>query len=437
MAKTNFDPPDLVRSRLAPRRQLFAWAMFDFANSGYTTVVLTAIFSAYFVNVVAGSADGSGTFYWTLAIGLANLVVLVSAPVLGAMADGSGHKKRFLFFSATGCVTFTLLLATVGPGDLVPGMVLVSLATIMFSAGENFIAAFLPEISPPEHMGRVSGFGWGLGYLGGIAVLGVCLAYVSWASGQQQTAEQYVPITMLITGSCFALAASVTFIYLPERAPRTPVDSIRTYVLVGFRRTLDTIKKSRRFRDLWWALSAMAVYQCGIYTVVVLAAVYASEVMGFTTSETIVIILVVNLTAAAGAFLFGQIQDRLGSVRSLQAVLLLWVAALLIINYSEGRGGFWWAANLIGLAMGASQSGGRALVGRFSPVDHAAEFFGLWGLATKFSAIVGPLVYGGIMLLTRGDHNSALLATTGFFVLGLVILGLVDEVRGQRAAKPG
>jgi len=409
--------------------------MFDFANSGYATVVLSTIFSAYFVGVVAGGGNGSGTFYWTLAIGLANLVVLLSAPVLGAIADNSANKKRFLVATTVLCILFTALLATVGKGDVVYGMVVIAIATVMYSSGENFIAAFLPEIAPPDYMGRVSGYGWALGYVGGIVVLAMCLAYINHATADGRTAEEYVPVTMLITAATFAVAASVTFLLLPERATKRSVTSFRKYINNGFREVGHTLRKTRLYTDLWRALLAMAMYHCGIYTVVVLAAVYAGEALGFTTQETIKVILLVNITAAVGALLFGHIQDRLGSVRSLQAALLLWIAALLTIAFVGSRTGFWLAANLIGLAIGASQSGGRALVGRFSPVSHSAEFFGLWGLATKLSAIIGPLAYGGITLLTRGNHTLALLITVMFFVAGLIILTTVDERRGRAAAE--
>lgn len=411
--------------------------MFDFANSGYTTVVLTTVFSAYFVKAIAGPDDGSGnsTFFWTLAMSIANLVVLSTAPVLGAIADFSGLKKRFLAITAFTCVVFTALLATVKPGEVSYGLLLVIVATIMFSSGENFIAAFLPEISPPEHMGRISGYGWSLGYVGGILVLALCLAYITWARANGQAADQYVPATMLITAASFAIAALPTFILLPERAPHQSLPQGESYIRVGFGRVIDTFQNSRHYNDLWRALSAMAVYHCGIYTVVVLAAVYASEVMGFSTSDTIRLIMVVNVTAAVGAFIFGWLQDRFGSVRSIQAVLVLWVIALLMVVFIHDQVGFWVAANLIGISMGASQSGGRALIGQFSPVDQAAEFFGFWGLATKLSAIIGPLAYGLITVASHGDHQVALLATTLFFVIGLVLIHGVNETRGQQAAR--
>lgn len=414
--------------------------MFDFANSGYTTVVLTAVFNAYFVAVVAGRGEdgnGTGTLLWTVALGIANLLILLSAPVLGAIADFGAHKKRFLLASTGGCVLFTAALASVGEGDIATGMLFVILATFMFGTGEDLIAAFLPEIASPRDMGRISGYGWSLGYIGGLLVLGVCLAYVHWAEARGQSATQFVPVTMLITAVAFAAAATPTFLWLRERAQPQPRPPGAGYVRIGFTRVRETWQHARQFRDLFRFLITLAVYYCGIHTVIVLAAVYAQEVMGFATRDTILLILVVNVTAALGAFGFGFAQDRLGSVRTLTVTLLVWVAALVLAYFIETRAGFWVVANLVGIALGSSQSAGRALVGQFSPLARSGEFFGLWGLAGKSAAIVGPLSYGVITYLSRGNHRLALLATAAFFVAGLVLLWRVDERRGRAAAQAG
>lgn len=433
----NSDPPAVPP---ATRREIFAWAMFDFANSGYTTVVLTAVFNAYFVAVVAGPGEdgnGTGTLLWTVALGIANLLILLSAPVLGAIADFGAHKKRFLLASTSGCVLFTAALASVGEGDVASGMLFVILATFMFGTGEDLIAAFLPEIAAPRDMGRISGYGWSLGYIGGLLVLGVCLAYVHWAEARGQSAAQFVPVTMLITAVAFAAAATPTFLWLRERARPQPRPAGAGYVRIGFARVRQTLQHARQFRDLFRFLITLAVYYCGIHTVIVLAAVYAQEVMGFSTRDTILLILVVNVTAALGALGFGFMQDRLGSVRTLTITLLVWVAALVLAYFIETRAGFWVVANLVGIALGSSQSAGRALVGQFSPLARAGEFFGLWGLAGKSAAIVGPLSYGVITYLSRGNHRLALLATAAFFVAGLILLWRVDERRGRAAAQAG
>ncbi|HEX2278023.1 MAG TPA: MFS transporter, partial [Candidatus Tectomicrobia bacterium] len=216
MATERHNCRDSPSSSPVTRRELFAWAMYDFANSGYTTVVLTTIFNAYFVGVVAGGAGGlpggTGTLLWTVAVSIPNALVLLSAPVLGAIADHYAAKKRLLLITTTGCVLCTALLALAGPGDVKLAMGLVVLSNLTFATGENLIAAFLPEISHRERMGRVSAYGWALGYFGGLVVLGLCLAYVAWAQRRGLDSTQYVPVTMLIVAAVFALAATPTFL---------------------------------------------------------------------------------------------------------------------------------------------------------------------------------------------------------------------------------
>jgi len=412
--------------------------MYDFANSGYTTVVLTAIFNAYFVSVVAGEgADhgGRATLLWTVATSITNLLVLLTAPVIGAIADHGAHKKRFLFVTTAGCVIFTAMLALIGRGDVWLGMGLLILSAFMFHSSEDLIAGFLPEIAAPQDMGRVSGYGWSLGYVGGLLVLGLCLLYVQYAQARGADVTEYVPVTMLITAAAFALAAAPTFLWLRERAVPQPLPRGHNYLTVGFARVRDTLRHVRRYRDLFRFLITLAIYYCGIYTVIVLAAVYAQQVMGFGTQETIILILVVNVTAAVGAFGFGLVQDRLGSVRTLGLTLAIWVVALVMAYIIETRAGFWVVANLVGIALGSSQSAGRALVGLFSPTGRAAEFFGLWGFAGKSASIVGPLVYGAIAFLTLGNQRLALVSTTSFFIVGLLLLFTVDEKRGRAAAQ--
>lgn len=412
--------------------------MYDFANSSYTTVVLTAIFNAYFVAMVAGEGpdkDGYGTLLWTVATSITNFLVLASAPVIGAIADHGAHKKRFLAASTIACVLFTAALALVGTGDVLLGMTLLVLSAFAFHTGEDLIASFLPEIARPQDMGRISGYGWSLGYVGGLLVLGLCLGYVTWARGRGLPATHYVPVTMLITAAAFALASAPTFLWLRERARPQSLPPGRGYLGIGFARVRETLAHAQRHRDLFRFLATLTVYYAGIYTVIVLAAVYAKRVMGFEDDELIWLILVVNVTAAAGAAGFGLLQDRLGSVRTLLVTLIVWVAALVLAYVTETRTGFWVVANLVGLALGSSQSAGRALVGLFSPPARAAEFFGLWGLAGKLAGVIGPLTYGLIAWASHGNHRLALLSTGLFFLVGLALLLTVNEARGRAAAQ--
>jgi UMF1 family MFS transporter len=426
-----------LRKNLAPGvepREVLSWAFYDFANSGYTTVVITAVFSAYFVSEVAASAPWA-TFAWTSALAVSYALIMATAPLIGAYADAHAAKKRLLVVTTAGCVGFTAGLALVGRGDLELGIALIILSNYFFGSGENLIAAFLPEIAEGEAMGRVSGWGWGLGYLGGLAALGACLAYVTHAQALGASAADFVPVAMLITAGIFASASLPTFLLLRERA--RPVAAATDVLKSAFTRVADTLGHARRHADLWRFLACVVFYQAGIQTVIIVAAVYAQEVMGFTTRDTIMLILVVNITAAVGAFAFGHVQDRLGHVRTLALTLVGWLIAVVLAWLAEGPVLFWVVANIVGLCMGSSQSAGRALVGYLSPPARTAEFFGLWGLAVKLSAILGPVTYGAVTWITGGNHRLAMLITGGFFVIGLAILATLDVARGRRAAVSG
>ena len=417
-------------------RELWAWAMYDFANSGYTTVVITALFNAYFVAVVAGNAPWA-TLAWTAALSVSYGLIVLTAPLIGAYADLRGAKKKLLAVSTAGCVVFTALLYFAQPDTLWFAMACVILSNFFFGSGENLIAAFLPELSTSRAMGRVSGWGWSLGYIGGLLTLGVCLLYVTWAGAQGHTARQFVPVTMLITAAIFALASLPTFLLLPDRATPSPVAAAAvegTMVNMAWARVWQTLHHLRQFQDLHRFLLCSLFYQAGIQAVITLTAIYANQAMGFSMQQTLLLVLVVNLTAAVGAFLFGHVQDRIGHIRAIAMTLLGWIASILLAWAAREPTLFWVAANVAGLCLGASQSAGRALVGVLAPPSRAAEFFGLWGLAVKLASIAGPITYGMVSWLTGGDHRQSLLVTGSYFLVGLALLCGVNPVRGRRAA---
>jgi UMF1 family MFS transporter len=415
------------------RREVFGWAMYDFANSGYTTVVLTAVFNAYFVGVVAGGADW-GTLAWTSALAASSLLVMLLMPAIGAYADLRAAKKRLLAVATLGCVASTTVLAWTGPGTLWLAVTAVVLSNFFFAVGESLIAAFLPELARPDALGRVSGWGWSFGYFGGMLTLGLGLGYVLWAQAQGQTAAQFVPVTMLLTAGVYAAACLPTFLLLRERA--TPQRSGGAVgVAASLSRLLATWREARRFEDFAWLMACAVAYQAGISVVVALAAVYAAEVLGFKQTETMLLVFLVNIAAAAGAFAFGNWQDRLGHRRALALTLGGWIVMTLLAVAATGPGLFWAAAVMAGLCMGSSQSAGRAMAGLLAPPDRTAEFFGLWTFAVRLSAIVGPLTYGLVTWVTGGNHRLAILTTGLFFVLGLVLLRRVDVERGARRAR--
>ncbi|HEX2530656.1 MAG TPA: MFS transporter [Burkholderiaceae bacterium] len=426
-----------IQPVLAPgvkRREAWAWAMYDFANSSYTTVVITAIFNAYFVAVIAGGRSWA-TLAWTAALAVSNLVLMAVGPLLGAYADLHANKKRILLFSTVGCVAATASLALATPNTLILGMLLLMASSVFFGIGENLIAAFLPELAGPENQGKLSGWGWSLGYVGGLLSLGMCLAYIEWASAHGQGAQQFVPVTMLITATMFGVASLPTFLLLRERARPQEAQHARNIARQAANRIMQTLRRARHYADLRRFLLCMVVYQAGIQAVIALAAIYAEQAMGFSTRDTIRMIIAVNITAAVGAFAFGYVQDRIGHVPTIALTLVGWITMIVLAWLAQGPMLFWIAANLAGICLGSSQSAGRALVGVLSPPDRRGEFFGLWGMAGRLASIAGPLTYGLSTWLSNGNHRLAMLITGSYFVAGLLLLTTVDAERGARAAR--
>ena len=414
------------------KREVFGWAMYDFANSGYTTVVLTAVFNAYFVGVVAGNANWA-TLAWTSALALSSAIVMLTMPSLGAFADLRAAKKRLLALTTGGCVVATMLLALAGRGDVWLAAAAIVLSNVFYSYGESLIAAFLPELARRESLGTVSGWGWSFGYFGGMLTLGLSLAYVLSAQAHGVPATQFVPVTMIITAGIYGLASFATFALLRERA--VPQAAAATNGLrASLERLLATWHQARHYRDFVWLLACTVAYQAGIAVVIALAAVYAEQVLGFKQTQTMLLIFLVNIASALGAFVFGYLQDRIGHWRALAATLVGWIVMTLLAFAATDAMLFWAAAVVAGLCMGSSQSAGRALAGAFAPEHRLAEFFGLWTFAVRLAAIIGPMTYGLVTLVTAGNHRLAILSTGLFFVAGLLLLGKVDVRRGMAAA---
>jgi UMF1 family MFS transporter len=418
------------------KREVFGWAMYDFANSGYTTVVITAVFAAYFVGGIAQKAEWA-TFAWTLALSISYAVVMLTMPSIGAYADLRAAKKRVLAIVTLGCVVSTAALALARPGGVALAMLLIIVSNVFYSYGESLTAAFLPELARADSLGKVSGWGWSFGYFGGMLTLGICLGYVIWAQGHGIPASTFVAVTMLITAVIYGLASTVTFRLLGERARPNPEALQQGGMAAALRQLRRTFTQARRYRDFMWLMVCAVFYQGGVAVAISLAAIYAETVIGFKQQETMVLIFVLNLAAAGGAFAWGYLQDRIGHKLALGSTLVGWIVVCVIAALSETKGQFWWAATIAGLCMGSSQSAGRALAGMFAPPRQLAEFYGLWTFAIRLSSIIGPLSYGAITWATGGNQRLAIMSTAVMFVVGLVLLLKVDVRRGREAALQG
>jgi UMF1 family MFS transporter len=415
------------------RREVLAWAFYDFANSGYTTVVLTAVFAAYFVGTVAGGASWA-TFAWTLGLSISHLIVMVTMPLLGAWADRYAGKKRLLWFSTAGCVVATALLATVEPQAIYWALFLIIISNVCFGWGESLIAAFLPELAKPEAMGRVSGWGWSFGYVGGMFTLGLCLYYVLSAQAQGVPATEFVPVTMVITALVFAAAATISLWGLNEKSSAQASKPITSTQSGVFKKLLQTWRQAQTLPSFVGFMWCTVAYQGGVAVAITLAAIYAEQEIGFLPQEIMVLIFVLNIAAALGAGVLGYAQDVFGHKRALSLTLIGWVLTCVIAALATSKEVFWWAAVLAGLCMGSSQSIGRAMAGMLSPYSHRAQYYALWSFATRLASIVGPISYGLITWAMGGNQRWALVSTSLLFLLGLYLLRKVDFKLGVQQA---
>ena len=402
-------------------REVWAWAAFDFANSGYTTVVLTAVFNAYFVGVICGNASWA-TLLWTSVIAASNILAIVCMPFIGAATDLKANKKFWTVLMSLLCIAGTVGLAFTGSGTVWLAVFMVIVSNFAYNIGETLNSAFLPEIADEQSMGKVSGWGWSFGYCGGLLTLGLSLCAVLVMQAKGVSAEGYVPYTMVITAVVFFVAAMPLALWLKERAiPRTQAN-FWSLVKESQASLIATFKSLPKHKNFAWLVASGLSFQGGIAVVVTLAAVYADQAMGFTPDETILLVLLVNITAAVGAFAFGYVEDRIGHKYALMVTLLIWIAMVAVAYFAQTKPIFWIAANLAGIAMGSSQSAGRALVGVLAPEKDRAAFYSFWNMALWVANIVGPMTYGLITWMTGNDQRLALLCTGMFFVVGLILL---------------
>lgn len=403
------------------KREVWSWAAFDFANSGYTTVVLTAVFNAYFVSVICADASWA-TLLWTSVIAASNILAIVLMPLIGAATDLKANKKFWTVLMSVLCIAATVGLAFTGSGTIVWALLMVVVSNFAYNVGETLNSAFLPEIADERSMGKVSGWGWSFGYCGGLLTLGLSLAIVLAMQSKGASAEDYVPYTMLITAAVFFVAALPLALWLKERAVPRSHASFWPLVKESQASLVKTFKSLPQHKNFAWLVASGLAFQGGIAVVVTLAAVYADQAMGFTPDETILLVLLVNITAAIGAFAFGYVEDRIGHKNALIVTLFIWIAMVGVAYFAQTKPIFWIAANLAGIAMGSSQSAGRALVGVLAPEKDRSAFYSFWNMALWIANIIGPMTYGYITWITDNDQRLALLCTGTFFVVGLILL---------------
>ena len=418
-------------------RERAAWCLFDFANSAFPTLALTAFGAPYFQAVLVGPRGVDlgplhldGTSAWALTISASMLVVTLSSPLVGALAD-RGHKRALLLAYSAACVAATAGLAVLPPGSALLAMALYAIANVAFEGGYVFYNAFLPELASPERLGRLSGAGWALGYAGGLGAL-ACAAPLLPRDYAAAEAAAGGRVYLVVAGwyALFALPALLVLRDRPRPGP-APIGVGSAFAEVG-----RTIRGLRHTPAILFFLVAYLLYADAIDTTIQFTGIYTQEVLSFTPSDNVRLFMVLNVVAGPGALAFGFLVDRIGARRSIQITLGLWCGVIGLALAATDRASFWPAAGLAAVVIGATQAGSRALMARLAPRERMAELMGFLALSGKASAVVGPLVYGAAAaaFAVPGDpaagHRAAIACVGALFPLAMVALGRVREAEG-------
>jgi UMF1 family MFS transporter len=424
-------------TKLADREKfrIFVWTLFDFANTSYSIVVVTFLFAVYFKQTIA-SGKPIGDFYWSIGTSVSMLVTAIISPILGAIADYSAGKKRFLLFFTLLCIISTALLFFLNEGNIVNALLLFIIANVGFEAGLVFYDSFLPEITSPKNYGRVSGYGFAMGYLGSLTTLAVVYPFIN-----RNMIKETFPVAALI----FLIFAIPIFIFLKDT--RREVKRDKSYLKIGLDRVFSTITHLKNYKNLALFLLSYFFFIEGVNTVIFFSGNYASSTLNFSMSELILFFIIVQTTAIVGSLVFGIIADAYGQKKSLIFSLIIWIFTIVfafVTSSTENylvkeisklfslnthdivRYCFYGVGLLAGSVMGATQSTSRSLMSKLTPYEKKTEFFGFYSFFGKSSAIIGPLVFGYVSFLT-GEQRIAILTICIFFVIGLIILAKVNE----------
>jgi UMF1 family MFS transporter len=402
-------------------KSTWGWMFYDFANSAFTTIIVSVVYSAYFIGTVVQGDPGYGEMLWGRAIGISMTLVAISAPFLGAAADYSRGKKRMLFLNCWLTVVFTALLWFVGPGDVTKGMIFFIIANFGFNSANVFYDAFLPEVSTPETIGKVSGYGWAFGYVGGLLSLLASLVLLK--------------INVRLIFPMIALHHFVfslfTFFWLKE--PKRPVQR-SNYFKIGFNRVWWSMKNLRKLPNLLRFIISYFVYNDGITTVIVFASIYGITRFGMTTQDMIIYFILAQFTSIAGSAIFGKLTDATNTKTSLSLSILIWITVVVWAFFCKSATEYYFVGLLAGLAIGSSQANSRTMLSQLTPLNKQAEFFGFYTLTGRISSIFGPILYGWIAHKT-GDIRYSILSLLLFFVVGWILLQTVSLEEGIKQAQ--
>ena len=412
----------------SPRRTIAAWTLYDFANSSFAAIIQATIWPAYYANLVVGNAEGRGDFWWGLAVSTSMILVALTSPLMGGIADHAGVRKPFFVWFTVAAVAATALMATVGPGMVLWGFALAVAGIVTYEAAWVYYNSYLPRIAAPDALGRVSAAGFAVGYAGSLVAF---LAAFPFAAAKAYWA------CFLASAALFAVFSIPAFVILPPDA-RHPVP-LRAAVARGVRETLATLREIMRLPEraqMRRFLVSYLVYEDGVNTVITFSAVFAAKTLGFSFTEIIALFMTVQVTALLGAAAWARPTDTRGPKLVVSVTLVQWAAVTVLAYFVQEKWQFWAVAVLAGTGLGAIQAASRTFMATLVPSGREAEFFGFYSLVGKTGAIMGPLVFGAVSAALRGDQRAAIGAVGLFFVVGSILLRRVRAGGPTVAARP-
>lgn len=402
------------------RFQIFVWTLFDLANTAFYVIILTVGFPLYFKEII-NNGERDGDFLWGLAFSISMAIVALISPILGAIADHTSNKKKFLLILTFICISATTSLYFTGPSTIILGMILLILANIGFEGGLVFYDAFLPEITTERSYGRVSGYGFAMGYIGSLLTLIIVRPYYELGFIQENLGN--IRTTFLLAAIFFLVFALPLFLFLNET--RNKIITNLNLLKIGYKRVTSTVKEFYKYKNVGKFLLSYFLYIDAINTIIIFSSIFARETLKFALIDIIYLFAIVQSTAIIGSIIFGILSDHIGQKKTLTITLLLWIIIILLSYIVQSKEHFYIIGGFAGLALGSSQSTSRSLMSKITPLHKKTEFFGFYSFFGKASAILGPLIFGYISSLI--NQRTAIISIGIIMLFGLILLQRVQE----------
>jgi len=413
----------MILSKIKNRKEVLAWSFYDFANQPFTTIIVTFIYGAFFVKVIAPNPQ-IGTAMWANAIAITAIIVAILSPILGAIADNSGYRKFFLILFTWICAVFSVLMYFPEAGDVFWALTLFIIANIAFEMGSVFCNSYLPDLSNKDNSGSISGFAWGLGFVGGLLALFLALFLFDI-----NNPDELRKINILV-GIWFAIFSIPTFMFLKDRKK----DKLtKKHISDSFSTIRKTFNSITYYKQISQFLIARLFFNDGLVTIFALGGIYAVGTINFTFEEVMLLGIVLNICAGFGSFLFGYLEDKIGAKRVINISLIVLIIATLIAYFAPESNSpkemFWVAGVLIGLMVGPNQSCSRSLMAQLTPKEKQNEFFGFFALTGKATSFLGPLFFG--IITTYHSQQMALWVVIILFIIGLLLFNRITFTKSN------